>query len=336
MHASKVRRCAAEPRTAHPTRPIGQTCALQPDDGVDALHILTKIFVVLTALLTVALVPLVMLNTANDDTFKRRWLDEQARVKDAVFQKDAAVRLQDSETRAAMNTASDFRARLERIQVERDTSLTEVARISSQSAGTQRQLDRLTSNLTVLTESNKVKDDLVVSITNEMNSLRTNLASSQRDNIRLDEQVATINSENEVIKAERRQLQEELKQVRTDKEQAQSKLSQFVAVVGELPSARPGATRDPVAKVPADRSLSASIISVRRGADHTLAEINAGSRDGVQPGWSMTIADGSKFIGNLRITTFDVNRSVGVVELEDTAARGEVKAGLRVIARKGE
>ena len=74
---------------------------------------------------------------------------------------------------------------------------------------------------------------------------------------------------------------------------------------------------------------------MRRGADSTLAEINAGSRDGVQPGWVMSIADGGKYVGNLRITTVDVNRSVGVVELEQ-AGKGEVRTGLRVIARKGE
>ena len=67
------------------------------------MHILTKIFIVLTALLTVALVPLVMINTANDETFKKRWLDAQADGKKAIFEKDAAQRLQDSETRAAMN-----------------------------------------------------------------------------------------------------------------------------------------------------------------------------------------------------------------------------------------
>ena len=38
------------------------------------MHILTKIFIVLTALLTVALVPLVMINTANDETFKKRYI----------------------------------------------------------------------------------------------------------------------------------------------------------------------------------------------------------------------------------------------------------------------
>jgi hypothetical protein len=49
----------------------------------------------------------------------------------------------------------------------------------------------------------------------------------------------------------------------------------------------------------------------------------------------MSIADGGKYVGNLRITTVDVNRSVGVVELEQ-ASKGEVRTGLRAIARKGE
>jgi hypothetical protein len=67
-----------------------------------------------------------------------------------------------------------------------------------------------------------------------------------------------------------------------------------------------------------------------------LAEINAGSRDGLKPGWVLTIGDGGTFIGNLRITEVDVNRSVGVVELEDAANRGEVRVGQRAVARAGE
>ena len=114
-------------------------------------------------------------------------------------------------------------------------------------------------------------------------------------------------------------------------------MKKYGTFAGALPQARPGATSgaNGDAKIPADRSLSATIINVRRGADTTMAEINAGSRDGVQPGWVMSIADGGKYVGNLRITTVDVNRSVGVVELEQ-AGKGEVRTGLRAIARKGE
>jgi hypothetical protein len=300
------------------------------------LHILTKIFVVLTSLLSVALVPLVMLNTANEDTFRKRWLDEQARAKEAVFAKDAAQRLQESEVRAAMDSANDLRVRLERVSLERDSALSDAVKAAAQMAGTQEQFNRLTANLQVLTESNKVSGDLAAAVISELSTLRTQLSSALEENNNLDREKAVLQNANEVLTASNRRLKEDLEKSTKEKADAQAKVSQFVAQVGDLPGARPGAIRDVTAKVPADRSLSATILGVRRGTSGTLAEINAGSRDGVQAGWTMTIADGGKFVGNLRITTVDVNRSVGVVELEDPASRGEVKAGLRVMSRKGE
>ncbi len=301
------------------------------------MHILTKIFIVLTSLLSVALVPLVMLNTANEETFKKRWLDEQAKVKEAVFAKDAAQRLQEASSSSAMAESAALRTEIEKLKGELNTARESSLQISSVLAGQRGELDVLQASNRVLAESNKIGNETTSLFSKELADLRERLVAAQRDNVRLDEAVATLTSENEVFKASVRQLKEELRQTRDEKDRAQSRVSQYVAAVGDLPGgSAPGATRDVVAKVPADRSISASILGVTRGADRTLAEINAGSRDGVQPGWTMMIADGNRFIGNLRITHVDVNRSVGVVELENPAERGEVKAGLRVMSRKGE
>ncbi|MDA0214542.1 MAG: hypothetical protein O2875_04180 [Planctomycetota bacterium] len=86
----------------------------------------------------------------------------------------------------------------------------------------------------------------------------------------------------------------------------------------------------------ADRNVTASILNVRRNDNLVYAEINAGSRDGVKVGWTMTIGDGSRFIGKLLITSVDVNKSVGTVELEDIASRGAVRVGQKVTIRKGQ
>ena len=110
-------------------------------------------------------------------------------------------------------------------------------------------------------------------------------------------------------------------------------IARYVAYIGELPSASAGAA---TGYQPADRNLSSTVLNVRRSEDSTLAEINVGSRDGVQEGWVLTIADGSRFIGNLRVIEVDLNRSTGVVELEDQQTRGAVRAGQRAIARKGQ
>ena len=308
------------------------------------MHILTKIFVVLTSLLTVALVPLVMLNTASDENFKTRWLDEQVRATAAVFERDASQRNREMEVRTVQDTAKDFEMKLAKAQFERDAAFAEAARVNGLFASTQAQLDRFASNLQVFSESDKIKSELVSNVSKELTTLRSSLTKANRDNVQLDDQVANLTSENEVFKAQLRQVQEQLKQANDDKDKtaadaksANDQLKKYGTYAGALPQARPGATSgsNGEAKLPADRSLSATIINVRRGTDSTMAEINAGSRDGVQPGWVMSIADGGKYVGNLRITTVDVNRSVGVVELEQ-ASKGEVRTGLRAIARKGE
>ena len=71
------------------------------------MHILTKIFVVLTSLLTVALVPLVMLNTANEETYKKRWNDEQNLAKVATFNNEVAQRSRETVFRASQDLSKD-------------------------------------------------------------------------------------------------------------------------------------------------------------------------------------------------------------------------------------
>ncbi|RLS46656.1 MAG: hypothetical protein DWH85_01010 [Planctomycetota bacterium] len=308
------------------------------------MHILTKIFVVLTSLLSVALVPLVMLNTANEETFKKRWTDEQNVSKLAAFNNDVAQRSRETATRLSQELAKDLEIKLAKAQIERDAAISDAALINGMVASNKAQLDRLASNLQIFAESDKIKSELVTTFSAEVVKLRNMLTKADRENVQLDDTVANLTSENEVVKAQLRQTQEQLKQAADDRDKtaadaknANDQLKKYGTYAGALPQARPGATSgaNGEVKIPADRSLSATIINVRRGADSTLAEINAGSRDGVQPGWVLSIADGGKYVGNLRITTVDVNRSVGVVELEQ-ASKGEVRTGLRAIARKGE
>ena len=106
----------------------------------------------------------------------------------------------------------------------------------------------------------------------------------------------------------------------------------YVARFGSLQDVTAG---ERLGEVVPDRNMETTIISVRRNADQTLAEIDAGSRDGVKEGWVMTIARGGDFVGNLRIISVDINRSTGVVELEQ-ATGIQVEIGDRALARSGE
>jgi hypothetical protein len=83
-----------------------------------------------------------------------------------------------------------------------------------------------------------------------------------------------------------------------------------------------------------DKTLTANIIRVERSNDQVLVEIDAGSRDGVKKDWAMSIGNKGQFIANLRIINVDINRSTGIVSLEDKS-RGLVEVGQTAFAYAG-
>ena len=296
------------------------------------MHVLTKIFIVLVALLTVAIVPLVAVNATNESTFQKKFKEAQA----AASAAQASLNTERAAWLASQQKLeSDLRAmesKVADLQKQADAKSAEARKAAQELAGTKAAQASIASSLAVLAQNGKASGELTETLVAELRNLRTRSMEAEKRLVEVQESLDATQSNLEVADAAKRALQEENKRLSDDLARSISDVAQYVANFGEL-RARAGAVAD---RVVADRSFAASIISVRREKGTTLAEINAGSRDGVKAGWTMTIGDGSTFIGNLRITEVDVNRAVGVVELEDATTRGEVKVGQRAIARAGE
>ena len=297
------------------------------------MHVLTKIFIVLVALLTVALVPLVAVNATTESKY-------QTKVKDAQAAAAAAEALLNTERAAWLASQQklegDVRTmeiKVADLQKQADAKGAEARKAAQELAGTKAAQASIAASLEVLAANGKATGQLTDTLVAELRSLRTRSFEAEKRLVQVQEAYDASQSSLEVADAARRALQEEVKRLADEKARALATVAEYVASVGELPKARAGAVSD---RVVADRNLSASIIGIRREKGFTFAEINAGSRDGIKTGWVLTIGDGSTFVGNLRVTEVDVNRSVGIVELEDVASRGEVKVGHRAIARSGE
>ncbi|MFZ9881856.1 MAG: hypothetical protein ACO3QC_10695 [Phycisphaerales bacterium] len=299
------------------------------------MHALTKIFVVLVALLTVALVPLVAVNATNESTFQSKFkgaqLETQA-ARDALGQErsasQASIQKLESELQAANARAADLEK-----QVAAKAS--EARKAAQELAGAKEAAASNAASLATLAEATKANNQLADSLVAELRALRTKAMDAETRLAQLQDAFDASQSSLEVADAARRALQEEVQRLSDEKDRAVATIAEYVARVGEIATARAGAVSDS-ARVPADRDLTATVINVRRDGGGVLAEINAGARDGVKKGWVMIIGDGSTFIGNLRVTEVDVNRAVGIVELEDPSGRGEAKAGQRAVARSGE
>jgi hypothetical protein len=299
------------------------------------VHVLTKNCVVLVALLTVAIVPLVAVNATNESSFKQKF-------KGAEMKAAAAESMLASERTSWLSQQQKLEADLAAakavvadLQKQVETKAAAARKAESELAGTKSAAASIASSLEVIAQTDKAKGELNNALVAELSELRTKSLDAETRLKELEIAFDKSKSDLDVADAARRALQEEVKRLSDEKDRAVATIAEYVASVGEITKARAGAVGD-VQRVAATRNLSATIINVRRGETAPLAEINAGSREGVKAGWVLTIGDGATFIGNLRITEVDVNRAVGVIELEDPATRGEVKVGQRAIARAGE
>ena len=299
------------------------------------MHILTKILVVLVALLACAIAPLAAVSSTNQAEYKKQAVDAQASLKAKEAEVGVANDAYNASVAALQAKASDLEARLRAATMEsakeqemRADKERDLERVRIEIADLQGQLRAFSSNDTLQTQ-------LIDSLRQDIEGARTQYLAAEKARVELQDSLARMQGDLDSETAAKRQLQEQLQKVSDDKERAMADVQRYAALHGSA-APRAGVTADAGLPVVADRSLSATLVDVKREPDATLAEINAGSRDGVKEGWVMTIADGSNFIGNRRIVQVDVNRAVGVVELEDAAGRGEVKSGQRAIARKGE
>ncbi|MFM7133546.1 MAG: hypothetical protein ACKO0W_04435 [Planctomycetota bacterium] len=299
------------------------------------MHVLTKIFVVLVALLTVAIVPLVAVNATNEASFQKKFKEAETAARAAEARLATYQQAAQAQQLKLEGDIKEMQGRLADAKKDVDSKSAAVRKAEQELATAKAAQASVAASLEMFAQNGKASNDLNDSLVTELRSLRTRAMEAETRLVQLQDAFDASQSSLEVADAARRALQEEVRRLSDEKDNAVATIAEYVSSVGELPKARAGAVADS-GRVTADRNVTATIIDVRRGGEAALAEINAGSRDGIKAGWVLTIGEGSTFVGNLRITEVDVNRSVGVIELEDAATRGAVKAGQRAIARAGE
>jgi hypothetical protein len=205
--------------------------------------------------------------------------------------------------------------------------VTDVRRLEGDLADARSQQGEIRADLATISSAVAAGQDLVESLLSEVRTMRSEALHAERRAVELDEALRDITGQLESAVAARRAVQEELQQLREEHARAMEQVAVYVEKYGRIDL--------DLTPPPPMIDLDATVVSVRRGAEQTLAEINAGSRDGVQEGWIMTIGRSGAFLGNLRIIAVDINNATGIVELEDPNGRGRVEAGDRVYARRG-
>lgn len=291
------------------------------------MHIVTKIFVVLVALLAVATVPFVIVQGANEAAFRTRYEAEKSGAESARSDLSASratharveAELQ-AEIAAAKAESAQLGAEIEQKVADLAEATQELSRVKAQKT-------QMESSLAVLAESDRARGALIESLTKELTGLRDRAVDAERQLVEIRKQFEIVSSDFDAAQNAQMALQEEVARLREESVKA----AQAVAAIG-TPSAAGSAGETQGVQPHLD--VVARITAVRRVGGTTYVEIDQGSRAGVAAGWTMAIADGNTYIGDLRIVRVDANAAVGVLE-GGSEDRGAVAEGQRVISRLG-
>ncbi len=289
------------------------------------MHILTKIFVVLVSLLAVAIVPLVVVQSANEATFREKWL--AARTAGAATQAslDSERSLRAAVESDLQSQLADVAARLGRLQADIEERQGRIRSLETEKSALAESKSGLEARLTVFAEADRMRTELLDQLNGQLDRLRTDYLAKEKE-------LADSMSRNAKLQSDFEVALEMSSQLREENEKLKSRpVETGVAATGGV-----------VAHVPADRDLRARITRVvREGGDGSpgrwLVQIDHGSRDGIRPGWHMTVAhaDGKNYVGDLVIERVDVDRSVGTVVWPGQGNAPEVLTDQVVIAERG-
>ena len=295
------------------------------------MHLLTKIFVVLVCLLAIFMVPLVVVSTMNQEHWRRDALDMQTQVSAAQAQQRTGQQTflaREAQLNEQLTTYSHTQqaqvAELEACRIARDEAETRLITAESRIVsldGVQR----------TLAQGVKTAEELSRKLVTDLETLRERALTAERRRVDLVERLADLDSQLQVAEAVQRALREENTQYKRDQRSLEAAIGEYTArygsIAGDVLAADEG--------IAPDRNIDATVLDVARSSERTLVEIDAGSRDGVQNGWVMTVANGGTFIGRLRIIQVDLNRATGVLTLEN-GSRGLAKSGHRAYALAGQ
>ena len=275
------------------------------------------------------MVPLVATYTTNENSYRAKFraADDQQRV--------AMIRAGEAETalfaqRVQMQNEIDSRdGTIGALRSDHATTRSTIESMQAQIGRLESQLSQSNANLQALSSASEVNSSLKERFVTENYTLRENIIDAERMIMEMEDLLEDARLESQgAIRAERK-AQEERHDMEEQLDSIQSKLTAYVSKFGELEALAAVETG-----IAPDRALSSTVLTVSRDNDDVLVEINAGSRDGVQDGWIMTVGNDGTFLGRLQIEQVDINRSIGRVTLEDPS-RGLVVPGSSAYAVKG-
>lgn len=292
------------------------------------MSVLTKIFVVLTALLSVLLVALVVPFVHNTETFKERFEDERnqrqvAAARAQNLERDLSRHLQaeNEQVQALQAEAANLRSQISQLTGQLQTRQSQLVEAQRDASDVRSELARLGSGLEQAARINEM--------------LQTEVRDRRNESLELQTRMIELSN---AVRDRTTQLETLTRQVRLYREQISDLEEQNTTLRQQIEAGRVAVTDDDadvvglgegfVSTVP----LRGRVTEVRQIGDELFIAINLGERDRVREGMQFMIHDGDQFLGNVVITRVEADSAAGRITLGPTA---DIAPGMQVLSGAG-
>ncbi len=282
------------------------------------MHGLTKILVIVAAILSVFLSAMVIAYAANNDRIyadysaamqkkevaesalsagNAQWSTEQGRLTGQITEKT--------------NEISNLQQRISALDLER-------ANLATDKAKAEVARESVEAKVKELSEAVRTGQELLKNYSEEVRTLRKNELAYKQAQLDLEQRLSDVESQRDVLQASNRALQEQLAEAKQ-------------AIGKGTPIASLGAAVDNQPFV-ATQLINGRIEDVQKdsASSKTLVRLSVGSNSGVAKNMKFYVIRDGNWIGNLVVVQPDLRFSVAEVTL---APKDEIKAGDMILSR---
>ena len=267
------------------------------------MHVLTKVFVVIAAVLSVALSALVIAFAVNTDRIREDYqtvvsakasIEAQASAGSTIADQEK-TRLNSMIEQLSRNEAT-LKATLGNLENERNT-------LSAARSKAETERDAITSKIAELGETAKTQATLITSYRDEVTTLRKNELDYRQRALDMDNRLNDLESQREVLEQNFRALQEQL---------AEAKRASGTPSAAGIVS---GAADQAFVYTGPRIQGRIEDVKVDPATGKTLVKLSVGTNDKVARNMKMFVVRGDEFVANVIVTQPDMKWSVAEVTL---------------------
>ncbi len=285
------------------------------------MHVLTKVFMVLAAVATIALSSLVIAYAVNTDRIRSEYAAQVARADSAGAQRQSELAIASTEQARLTAQIEDAQRRVRELE-ERNAALeNERGTLLAAKANAEAERAATVAKIAELGETARTQATLIAAYRDETGKLRTNELDLRNRSLDMEQRLSDLTSQREVLEQNYRALQEELAEMKRDSS------TRAAGATTAADSQAGFVATGPV--------IQGRVLDVQKDptSGKSLVRLSVGTNNRVAVGMQFYAArDGSNLVGTLVVIRADLAESVAEVRLLRKEA-GEVRAGDIVLSR---